>query len=302
MRPGRPVRWTFEVSADVPAKGAAKARKPAKTRQRSRALPKKARAGKPPVEKARVEKAPVEKAPVERLRTEKPPAVTPPPAQRTTPLRAGLVIAAVVLVIAAAAFPHRPATTGAVAVAPSAPPIPSSITPPIAAPSAPSALIAAAPAPTIAPAVKLPVVTPRVKRELSKGSSTKPVAAVAPAAAVTKEDEPVTKPTPSEPLVPAAPASTESTAPGLVTITGCLEVSTGGDEFRLADIEGDSAPKSRSWRTGFFKKRATPVTLIEPPDVPALKSNVGHRVAATGRLDGRDLRVNSLRAVGASCN
>jgi hypothetical protein len=103
-------------------------------------------------------------------------------------------------------------------------------------------------------------------------------------------------------LVPTAPASTESTAPGLVTITGCLEVSTSGGEFRLADVEGDSAPKSRSWRTGFFKKRPAPVPLIEPPDVQALKSNVGHRVAATGQLEGRDLRVHSLRAIGSSCN
>ena len=43
--------------------------------------------------------------------------------------------------------------------------------------------------------------------------------------------------------------------PDMVTITGCLEVSTSGDTFRLTDTEGVDAPKSRSWRSGFFKKR-----------------------------------------------
>jgi len=87
-----------------------------------------------------------------------------------------------------------------------------------------------------------------------------------------------------------------------VTITGCLEISTDGETFRLADVEGADAPKSRSWRTGFFKKRAAPVTLVEPLDRPALKSNVGRRVAATGQLESRELTVNSLRVVGSSCN
>jgi hypothetical protein len=87
-----------------------------------------------------------------------------------------------------------------------------------------------------------------------------------------------------------------------VTITGCLEISTDGDVFRLADVEGDNAPKSRSWRTGFFKKRPAPVTLVEPPDVAALKTSVGHRVAATGQLASHELKVSSLRVVGSSCN
>jgi len=87
-----------------------------------------------------------------------------------------------------------------------------------------------------------------------------------------------------------------------VTITGCLEVSTDGDTFRLNDIEGAEAPKSRSWRTGFFKKRPAPVVLVEPPDRKALTANVGHRVAATGQLDSRELKVSSLRVVGSSCN
>ena len=90
--------------------------------------------------------------------------------------------------------------------------------------------------------------------------------------------------------------------PAPVTITGCLEVSTDGDTFRLSDIEGADAPKSRSWRTGFFKKRPAPVILAEPVDRQALTANVGHRVAATGQLASRELKVSSLRVVGSSCN
>jgi hypothetical protein len=90
--------------------------------------------------------------------------------------------------------------------------------------------------------------------------------------------------------------------PTLVTITGCLEISTDGDTFRLSDVEGPDAPKSRGWRTGFLKRRPAPVTLVEPPDRLTLTSNVGRRVAATGQLASRELKVSSLRVVGSSCN
>jgi hypothetical protein len=87
-----------------------------------------------------------------------------------------------------------------------------------------------------------------------------------------------------------------------VTITGCLEISTDGDEFRLADTEGTDAPKSRSWRMGFLRKRTAPVNLAGAPDPVALKKSVGTRVAATGFLTDRELQVSSLRVLGASCN
>ena len=90
--------------------------------------------------------------------------------------------------------------------------------------------------------------------------------------------------------------------PAPVTITGCLEVSTDGETFRLSDVEGADAPKSRSWHTGFFKKRPAPVVLVEPAGREALTANVGHRVAATGQLASRELKVSSLRVVGSSCN
>jgi hypothetical protein len=95
--------------------------------------------------------------------------------------------------------------------------------------------------------------------------------------------------------------ATESEPPP-VTITGCLETSTSGDEFRLTDTEGADAPKSRGWRTAFLKKRAVPTTLVDAPDGPALMPNVGKRVAATGLLASRELTVTTLRVVDESCN
>jgi nicotinamidase-related amidase len=79
-------------------------------------------------------------------------------------------------------------------------------------------------------------------------------------------------------------------------------VSVDQDEFRLTDTEGVGAPRSRSWRTGFLKKRSAPVALVEPPDRLALQTHVGRRVAATGLLTSHDLKVSALRVVGASCN
>src|SRR5690606_6202946 len=101
---------------------------------------------------------------------------------------------------------------------------------------------------------------------------------------------------------PATPSPAPGASPSPVTITGCLEISTDGNDFRLADTEGTDAPKSRSWRTGFLKKRTAPVALVAPPDLLALKNSVGKRVAATGVLTSRELQVSSLRVVAAACN
>jgi hypothetical protein len=87
-----------------------------------------------------------------------------------------------------------------------------------------------------------------------------------------------------------------------VTITGCLETTIDGDQFRLSDTEGADAPKARSWRSGFLKKRPAPVELVELSDLPALRKYVGHRVVATGLLTSRELRVRSLQSAGPSCN
>jgi hypothetical protein len=100
---------------------------------------------------------------------------------------------------------------------------------------------------------------------------------------------------------PALSASAESVGPPPVTLTGCLEISADRDAFRLTDTDGVDAPKARSWRTGFLAKRPTPVALVEAPDPRGLQREVGKRVAATGMLIDRELKVSSVSVVGSSC-
>ena len=87
-----------------------------------------------------------------------------------------------------------------------------------------------------------------------------------------------------------------------VTITGCLEINADDDRFRLADTDGLSAPKARSWRTGFLKKRPAPVDLVWSSGTQTLSRQVGKRVAATGVLEMRELKVSSVRVVSSSCD
>ncbi|HTM04530.1 MAG TPA: hypothetical protein VL173_13560 [Vicinamibacterales bacterium] len=140
----------------------------------------------------------------------------------------------------------------------------------------------------------------------------KTVDAPATVAAPANVARPVRVATPTTAVPPVAPSpapaanavalasNVETGSP--VTITGCLEVATDGSEFRLTDTEGDAAPKSRGWRSGFLKKSSAPVELIGMPDARASRTYVGHRVAATGVLKDHELRVQSLRSSGEKCD
>jgi hypothetical protein len=130
-----------------------------------------------------------------------------------------------------------------------------------------------------------------------------PAASTTPAAEAPAMEEPAAKAPEAEPAptVPAAGNSAVETAGfAPVTITGCLEGSANDDRFRLTDTEGGSAPKARSWRTGFLKKRSAAVDLVGSSNNLSLE--VGKRVAATGVLTNRSLKVDSVRVVSPSCN
>jgi hypothetical protein len=101
---------------------------------------------------------------------------------------------------------------------------------------------------------------------------------------------------------PAVAATTPDDASQGTTLSGCLESTVDGAEFRLTDTDGTDAPKARSWRSGFLKKRSAPVELVELTDPAGLRKYVGHRVVATGLLADGKLRVRSFQAAGASCN
>ncbi len=103
--------------------------------------------------------------------------------------------------------------------------------------------------------------------------------------------------TPIEAPHAAAEASGDQSSP--VTIVGCVQRDDAG--FRLVDTAGDNAPRARSWKSGFLKKRSAPVDLVGSPSKVRLPNFVGQRVSVTGTLDNRELQIQSLRRVAPSC-
>jgi hypothetical protein len=86
----------------------------------------------------------------------------------------------------------------------------------------------------------------------------------------------------------------------LVTIQGCLQA--GNEGFWLKDTSGADAPASRSWKSGFLRKRSASVEVVDATESLRLANYLGQRVAATGPLTNRLLRVRSLHRVAGSCN
>jgi hypothetical protein len=121
---------------------------------------------------------------------------------------------------------------------------------------------------------------------------------------------------PAARVVPVTTRPADATAPGAadvesatkaivpaaapVTITGCLD--RADETFRLKDTTGAEAPKSRSWKSGFLKKGAASIALVDAPKKLKLPEHVGQRVSVTGLLEGREMQVLSLQRVAASCN
>ena len=85
-----------------------------------------------------------------------------------------------------------------------------------------------------------------------------------------------------------------------VTITGCLE--RDNDTFRLKDTTGADAPKARSWKSGFLKKGAASIEIVDAANRLKLSNHIGQRVSVTGMLLDREMQARSLQLVGASCN
>ena len=85
-----------------------------------------------------------------------------------------------------------------------------------------------------------------------------------------------------------------------VTITGCLEHDE--ETFWLSDASGADAPTSRSWKSGFLKKRPSRIELIDAEHALPLTNYVGHRVSATGTIVNREMRTRSLHPLSATCS
>jgi hypothetical protein len=156
-----------------------------------------------------------------------------------------------------------------------------------------------------APALAATATSPR----RASGTAPAPSVTSAPASAALVGDAP--KPAAeTESVLPAAapetsaversPVAASTEAASDITITGCLENHDAG--FRLKDTAGEEAPRSRSWRTGFLTRRSAALTVVDPTDRMSLQGHVGRRVTLTGKLDGRQMQVHSLRPAGVPCD
>jgi hypothetical protein len=96
----------------------------------------------------------------------------------------------------------------------------------------------------------------------------------------------------------AAPAPVST--PEMVTIAGCL--AQDGDTFRLKDTTGADAPRTRSWKSGFLKKSAAAVEVVDASRRLKLTNHVGERISVTGTLVNGEMQVRSMRRVSSSCS
>jgi hypothetical protein len=94
-------------------------------------------------------------------------------------------------------------------------------------------------------------------------------------------------------------AGGKALATSSITVTGCLERDDA--MYRLTETGGSQAPQSRSWKTGFLKKRNTNLDIVDASRKLKLKDHVGHRVAMTGQVQDGEMRAQSMRHLAASC-
>ena len=86
--------------------------------------------------------------------------------------------------------------------------------------------------------------------------------------------------------------------PNTVTMIGCLE--SDGSNYRLADVQGNLAPKGRSWKTGFVTKKTKNIDLVGVPASLKLQDHVGRKVSVSGlRDDETHLKARSIRQLGS---
>jgi hypothetical protein len=103
-----------------------------------------------------------------------------------------------------------------------------------------------------------------------------------------------------EPRAAAQKEEKDDEQPIITTIVGCLE--NDGGIFRLKDTEGDHAPRSRSWKSGFIRKGSAKVELIDATNRLKLPSHVGYRVRVGGTLVDREMHASSVRATSERCD
>ena len=98
--------------------------------------------------------------------------------------------------------------------------------------------------------------------------------------------------------VAAAPVAVVPVDPNTVTMIGCLE--SDGSKYRLADVQGNQAPKGRSWKTGFVTKKTKNIDLVGAPASLKLQDHVGHKVSVSGlKDDDTHLKARTIKQLGS---
>lgn len=141
-----------------------------------------------------------------------------------------------------------------------------------------------------------------VKKTVVKAAPAKAAAAKTPATkaatsgAVIADTKPADAPVTDSRTV----AMKQDEAPIATTVSGCLEEDNG--MFRLKDADGDHAPKSRSWKSGFIKKGSAKIDVFDAGNRFKLMSHVGYRVSVSGSLVDREMHARSVRVSSERCD
>jgi hypothetical protein len=86
-----------------------------------------------------------------------------------------------------------------------------------------------------------------------------------------------------------------------VSMTGCLRAD--GGKYMLTHLQGDQAPRARSWKTGFIVKTTKNVVVSAPKNGVKLQDHIGRQVTIVGMSDGdTHLTARSIKRIAASCS
>jgi hypothetical protein len=143
------------------------------------------------------------------------------------------------------------------------------------------------------PVAQAPVARPAAKEAVAT-TSRRPAATASKTLPVPAKSDMTTVVT-----APAPRGNQDAVVPSIVTISGCLEQDD--ERFRLKDTAGDNAPRGRSWRSGFLRRSATTIDVVDQADRHHLPTYVGQRVSVTGTLVDREMQVRSVSIVAESC-
>jgi hypothetical protein len=159
----------------------------------------------------------------------------------------------------------------------------------------------ATPEPLKLVAAQAPDATPATQTTKRSSSARKATTNVVPAKATASPSAAAAPVAANAPANNAAANTATGAVKGeVVTITGCLEVDN--QEYRLTDTAGADAPKSRSWKSGFLKKRAANLEVVDTAKKLRLGTHLGQRVTVTGVVDERKMEAWSLVVAARSCN